>query len=203
VATALGVDLFPLPAASRGALGAIAARAFAAPLASFRERHEGPTPPDTHAIACGPRLVVSGDDRGVIVLRSLSGEPLERLVGPDRKVWSLALSADGETLAAGGAEGTVRLFRLGPGARRDHLDLVGHRARIWSVAISPDGQTLASASEDGTVRLWPLLGGEPVVLRGHAAGVTGVAWEPAGRVLLSASRDGSIVAWRPGPRGAF
>jgi WD40 repeat protein len=202
VATALGVDLFPLPAATRGALGAIATRAFAAPKATFRERDAGPNPPDTHAIACGPRLVVSGDDRGVIVLRSLAGEPLVRLAGPDRKVWSLALSADGETLAAGGAEGAVRVFRLGPGGPGEPLDLRGHEARIWAVAISPDGQTLASASEDGTVRLWPLIGGEPAVLRAHAAGVTGVAWDPSGRTLLSASRDGAIVAWRPAPRAS-
>jgi len=67
-------------------------------------------------------------------------------------VKSVAFSPDGQNLASGSDDTTVRLWRVSDGALLRIL--VGHTNWVSSVVFSPDGQTLASGSWDKTVRLW-------------------------------------------------
>jgi WD40 repeat protein len=65
----------------------------------------------------------------------------------------MAFSADGQRLASGLGDGTIRLWDLRQPEPAPRI-LRGHEARVETVAISADGQHLASGSEDGTTRLW-------------------------------------------------
>jgi len=69
-------------------------------------------------------------------------------------VLSVAFSPDGQTLASGSDDTTVRLWQVSDGTLLRTLE--GHTDTVLSVAFSPDGQTLASGSWDRTVRLWEL-----------------------------------------------
>jgi WD40 repeat protein len=62
----------------------------------------------------------------------------------------VALSPDGETLAAG-----MKLPTLNPIAT-----LQGHSGPVKVIAYSPDGKTLASGGADGDVRLWETNSGQ-------------------------------------------
>ena len=57
----------------------------------------------------------------------------------------MAFSPDGKTLAAGAADGTVRLWDM---ATRQPIGnpLNGHGGAVNSVAFSPDGKTLAAGA---------------------------------------------------------
>jgi WD40 repeat protein len=60
--------------------------------------------------------------------------------------------SDGQTLASGSQDETIKLWNLKTG---DLLrTLTGHKGSVRSVAISADGQTLASGSLDQTIKLW-------------------------------------------------
>jgi COMPASS component SWD3 len=66
--------------------------------------------------------------------------------------FSLAFSPDGQTLASGSWDDTIKLWQLS--TRQEIANLTGHSGDIRCVVISPDGQTLASCSEDKVIKLW-------------------------------------------------
>ena len=67
-------------------------------------------------------------------------------------VFSMALSPNGQTLASGSGDGTIKLWNLATG--QEVRTLSGHTDSVYSVALSPDGQTLASGSGDHTIKIW-------------------------------------------------
>ena len=69
-----------------------------------------------------------------------------------------AFSPNGQTLASGSDDHTVRLWDVTSGQCLKILQ--GHTNGVWSVAFSPDGQTLASGSQDETIKLWDVQTGE-------------------------------------------
>ena len=81
-------------------------------------------------------------------------------------VGSVAWSPNGQTLASGSADLTVKLWN--PYEDQCLNTLKGHTLWVWSIAWSPDGQIIASSSGDHTVRLWnPSNGQCQQILEGH------------------------------------
>ena len=131
-------------------------------------------------------------------------------------VTSVAFSLDGQMIASGSDDATIKLLDL----RRteglswdsiyeksssyspensvvDPVILNGHKARVWSVAFSPNSKMLASGSDDRTIRLWDLsqTEAEPKVLEDHNFWVGSVAFSPDGQKLASGSYDKTIRLW--------
>lgn len=81
---------------------------------------------------------------GVKLLRTLKGH--------QDTVLSVAFDPQGETLASGSSDHTVRLWEAQSGKLLRTLE--GHTGRVSIVAFSPDGRLLASKSVDHTIWLW-------------------------------------------------
>jgi WD40 repeat protein len=131
----------------------------------------------------------------ISVIASLpSGIFLERtLTGHSDSVWSVAYSPDGQTLASGSWDKTIKLWNVKTGNLLQTL--TGHSDQVRSVAYSPDGQTLASGSSDKTIKLWNVRTGNLLqTLTGHSDSVW-LAYSPDGQTLASGSWDNTIKIW--------
>jgi WD40 repeat protein/uncharacterized caspase-like protein/energy-coupling factor transporter ATP-binding protein EcfA2 len=70
------------------------------------------------------------------------------------QVASLAFSPDGQSLASGSWDNTIRLWSLE--SQSPPQILTGHNNGVTHLHFSPTGQTLISSSADGTIKLWDL-----------------------------------------------
>ncbi len=75
------------------------------------------------------------------------------LQGHSNGVASVAYSPDGNYLASGSQDKTVKLWSCSAGYR-EITTLRGHKNYVCCVAFSKDNIYLASGSEDNTVKLW-------------------------------------------------
>ncbi|MBD2205328.1 serine/threonine protein kinase [Calothrix sp. FACHB-1219] len=116
------------------------------------------------------------------------------LKGHSNPVDSVAISPDGNTLASGSWDKTIKLWNLATGEQIRTFS--GHSDTVNSVAFSPNGNTLASGSWDKTIKLWNLATGEQIrTLKVHSNTVISVAFSPDGNTLASGSSDKTIKLW--------
>jgi WD40 repeat protein len=69
----------------------------------------------------------------------------------DEWVDALAFLSDGQKLASGSHDKTVRLWNTVTGQETQKLE--GHSDIVYDIALSPDGKLVASGSKDKTIRI--------------------------------------------------
>lgn len=152
---------------------------------------------------------------------------ISTLTGHSNYVYCLAYSPDGQILASGSQDNTIKIWNLhGQDNRREQHSwhhrrdacatsgaisgatsatriapthtLTGFSGGVHSIAISPDGQMLASCSYNQTISIWNLHDGVLLgILEGHSERVLCVAFSPDGKFLASGSQDNTIKVWNP------
>ncbi len=112
---------------------------------------------------------------------------------PDVK--SVAFSPNGDILASGSAQGTVKLWNV---ATRTTIRTLEYDSGVESVAFSPDGNILASHSDE--VTLWESATGKKMATLFRTDGGGSVAFSPDGAILAAGSPDNKVRLWEVSTR---
>ncbi|HJZ89455.1 MAG TPA: sigma-70 family RNA polymerase sigma factor [Gemmataceae bacterium] len=158
--------------------------------------------------------IASGTESQVLVFDPDAGMISQIFAKADGGINCAEYSADGRTIAAGTAGGSVYLWEVATGQQRLHLKDVGYTTFL---SFSPDGRILAIAN-NGTHRLHT---GDKVIehtqdrtvvrlidaytgrefhrFPGHTGSVYRLTWSADGRRLMSGSFDSSCLIWDVSP----
>ncbi len=128
-----------------------------------------PSPLNSVAVAPGEEIATAGAD-GKVYFVGATGERRAEVAAQPSPIVGLAISRDGNLVAASGIRGSVAILdrRTLTLART----LVGPGLPVWSVAFLPDNRTLLTGGADRVIRRWDALTGNPI-----------------GSVVLSEERD--------------
>lgn len=118
-----------------------------------------PSPLNAVVVAADGEIATGGAD-GKIYFVSPAGELRGALAASDTPIIAIALSRDGERIAAAGVRGAVAIIdRV---ARKITRTLVGPGLPVWSAVFLPDNRTLLTGGADRMIRRWDVTIGEPI-----------------------------------------
>jgi len=158
-------------------------------------------------------LISAADDKVIRIWDWRTGKTVRTLrgqatAGDEGKIYTLALSPDGKTLAVGGwmatftgtnrtEVGTIRLFDLASGSLTGVL--IGHTSVVNGLSFSPDGKKLVSGSGlgDFAAIIWDVeRRTELHRLKGHTLNVYATAFTPDGARVVTGAFDKTLRLWR-------
>jgi WD40 repeat protein len=109
-------------------------------------------------------------------------------------VRSVAVSADGQSLAAAGDGLAISIWHVPDGTMTQTLG--GHTMPVSAIGFSPDAPLLASGSLDRSLRLWRLDGSVPVRTIAHQTqAIETIAFGAGGQLLASGGDEAKVMLW--------
>ncbi len=132
------------------------------------------------------------DGAGAVLLVDLATGHARELARLGDRGFAVAWSRDERLVAAGGRDGTARVWDAATGAEKARIRVGGW---VWGLALSRDASQLAAACTDGIVRVLSIGSGQVIDLAGHVGTAASVDFMPDGKRVISSGADGTVRIW--------
>nr|AAX07490.1 unknown [Gemmata sp. Wa1-1] len=151
---------------------------------------EGPVPEESNVIK---------------VWATADGKELNRLTGHTSEVRAIEFRPDGQALASGGFDGTIRLWNLTTGTEIRTID--AHESIVERVRFLPDGRRVLTCGgpmqdvrpngEGGTVKIWDTVTGRELTCwrGGPWSDLISIVPSRDGRSAVAGGRDKNVRLW--------
>jgi len=121
--------------------------------------------------------------------------PTHILEGHSGGVLSLDFSPDGDLLASGSIDNTLRLWTVEDGSLL--RTMYGHPFPILVLKFTPNGSFIVTGSTDGIGRLWRVSDGKLInTLEGHSGWINSLDVSKDGGLIATCADDYTVRVWR-------
>ena len=153
------------------------------------------TEPLSVAISPDGKSIATGYTSGNLTLHSLPDfDVIWELNGAHGNyINRLDFSPDGQMLASGSYDNTIRVWRTSDGYKLQTFK--DHKDAIYCLSFSKDGERLASAGFDGRVGIFDMLAGENRFIRTRNRKNYSISFNSDGTKLVSSGDDNKIKLW--------
>jgi len=136
----------------------------------------------------------SSADTPVIMADITTGETIKTFSGMSDTINTLAVSADGRYLAAGGFDRNAVVWDIASG---QEVARFRSNDKIWSLDFSPDSALLVTASGDKVIEVYDLALLQAIrTYRGHINEVLDVSFTTDSNHFVSTGSDDLVFMWR-------
>ncbi len=141
------------------------------------------------------KTAIVGDHSGDIVYWDVATGRVVRRLKAQGSVFSLAITADGKTLASGANDG-LSLWDVATGKLISNYADVD-RSALVQILFTPDGKTMALRFTNPRIYLWDVVRNKKLhELKGHTGDVQNMDFSPDGKTLASGGwKDPHIRLW--------
>ncbi|MDB5272189.1 MAG: repeat-containing protein [Chitinophagaceae bacterium] len=134
-------------------------------------------------------------DGALVILDATQLTVIVRWKYSESSARALAFSPDGNHLAIGYSDHTIRIISLSDGTLTTEIQ--AHENSVFTLAYSPDGRYLLSGSRDARLKVWNVNAGYALQqsIVAHMYAINDIAYSPDGRYFVTCSMDKSIKIW--------
>jgi WD40 repeat protein len=143
------------------------------------------------AAICSAALLGASAGRA-FAAEDLSIPLVSSIAGQSDIITSLSINQDGNILASGSKDGTVKLYYVNSSKT---VTISAHDSNVNKVIFNPQNDTAVSCGDDGKIKFWNADTGELNNTIDDNTKVVGIEFNNDGNVLYSGDDAGSVKCW--------
>jgi WD40 repeat protein len=160
--------------------------------------------PDGKLLAVAGYPVSSENENYIIIIDLEKGVQVSTAVGHTNVINSLSFSGNGNYLASGADDNSVRIWKVDHSKQLQTLLTIPAPSKVSCVSFNPKSQELAVSHESKDILVFNLVGLDknavakpsPRLFKRHKGSIDKILYSPDGQYLASSSFESELILWR-------